>query len=115
MEIGERIEVHRPQDFADWLAENAATAREIWPLIYKKVSGKQVVTYAQLLEVATCYGWVDVMEKSVDSERYALRFVPRRKGGHWTAANRALARRLVAEVRMTAAGRAALPDDWETR
>ena len=111
--IGETLEVHSPDDFAAWLAAQGATAREIWPVIYKKASGKQTVIYAQLVEVALCYGWIDVLEKSLDAERYALRFMPRRPKSHWTAANRALARRLLAEGRMTEAGRAVLPNDFE--
>ena len=111
MQIGETLEVHSPQDFAEWLETHGAKAREIWPIIYKKASGKQTVTYAQLLEVAISYGWIDVMEKSVDGERYALRFMPRRKKSNWTEGNRAIARRLLAEGRMTEAGKAALPGD----
>jgi uncharacterized protein YdeI (YjbR/CyaY-like superfamily) len=112
MQIGETLEVNSPQDFAAWLAAHGTVAREIWPIIYKKSTGKQTVTYAQLLEVAVCYGWIDVLEKSVDAERYALRFMPRRKKSNWTEANRALARRLLDEGRMTAGGLAALPEDF---
>ena len=104
MQIGEMLDVNTPQDFANWLATHGATAREIWPVIYKKASGKQTVTYAQLVEIAICYGWIDVMEKSIDSERYALRFMPRRPKSHWTEANRAIARRLLDAGRMTEAG-----------
>jgi uncharacterized protein YdeI (YjbR/CyaY-like superfamily) len=112
MQIGETLEVNRPQDFAAWLAEHGTTAREIWPILYKKSTGKQTVTYAQLVEVAICYGWIDVLEKTVDAERYALRFMPRRKKSNWTETNRALARRLIDEGEMTAAGLAALPADF---
>ncbi len=111
MEIHPTLEVTTPADFAAWLAEHGATAHEIWPIIYKKSSGKQTVTYPQLVEVGICYGWIDVLEKTVDSERYAIRFMPRRKGSNWTEANRALARRFIAEGRMTEAGKAALPPD----
>ncbi len=111
LEITPALEVTTPADFAAWLAEHGATTREIWPIIYKKSSGKQTVTYPQLVEVGICYGWIDVLEKTVDSERYAIRFMPRRRGGNWTEANRALARRFIAEGRMTEAGKAALPLD----
>ncbi len=111
MEITPTIEVHTPQDFATWLAEHGSTASEIWTIIYKKSSGKQTVTFQQLKEVATCYGWVDVQNKSVDGERYALLYKPRRKGSNWSEGNRALARQLLAEGRMTEAGKAALPPD----
>ena len=111
IQIGETLEVHSPDDFAAWLAAHGTAAREIWPIIYKKASGKQTVTYPQLVEVALCYGWIDGVEKSLDAERYVLRFSPRRRKSHWTETNKALARRLIAEGRMTEAGRAALPAD----
>ena len=76
MPIGETLEVANPADFAAWLAAHGATAREIWPVLYKKATGKQTVTYAELVEVALCYGWIDGLEKTLDTERYALRFSP---------------------------------------
>jgi uncharacterized protein YdeI (YjbR/CyaY-like superfamily) len=112
MEIGERLAVASPEDFATWLAGHGTEAREIWVLIYKKASGKQTVTYRELVEVALCHGWIDGIQKSVDAEQSAQRFSPRRKRSHWTDTNRAIARRLIAEGRMTDAGRAALPDDF---
>lgn len=111
MEIGERLAVASPEDFAAWLVEHGTSVREIWVLVYKKASGKQTVTHEQLVEVALCHGWIDGLRKALDAERYAQRFSPRRKRSHWTDTNRALARRLLAAGRMTPAGRAALPED----
>ena len=111
MEIGETLDVGRAEDLGQWLAANGQAAREIWVLIYKKGSGKQTVTYPELVETALCYGWIDGLAKSVDAEKYAQRFSPRRKKSHWTETNKALARRLIVEGRMTDAGRAALPPD----
>jgi uncharacterized protein YdeI (YjbR/CyaY-like superfamily) len=111
MEIGETLAVATPADFAAWLAAHGTTAREIWPILYKKATGKQTVTYAELVETALCYGWIDGLQKSLDAERFVLRFAPRRPNSHWTATNRALARRLLAEGRMTPEGQAALPPD----
>src|SRR5262245_30857100 len=110
MQIGEMITPQAPEQFAAWLEANGA-AREIGVVIYKKASGKQQVTYEQMVEVALCYGWIDGFMKSLDSERYVQRFTPRRKRSNWTAANLAIARRLIAEGRMTAAGRAVLPEE----
>lgn len=111
MEIGELLVVDSAHDFEEWLKANGRIAGEIWPVLYKKKSGKQTVRYEDLVEVALCYGWIDGFEKGVDDERYALRFTPRREGSNWSAGNRALARRLVAEGRMAQAGLAALPPD----
>jgi uncharacterized protein YdeI (YjbR/CyaY-like superfamily) len=105
------IEVASADQFGDWLDENGATARQVWTVIFKKASGKQTVGFDQLLETALCHGWVDVQTKGVDAERYAIRFVPRRPGSTWSATNRQLVRRLIADGRMTAAGEAVLPPD----
>ncbi len=113
MDIGETLLAHTPADFRRWLEENSQDKKEIWLLIYKKASGKTGITYDEAVDEALCFGWIDGILKSMDSEKYAQRFVPRRPGGNWTDANRAKARRLIAEDRMTAAGRAALPPDFE--
>ena len=55
--------------------------------------------------------WVDTQTKSIDDQRYAIRFVPRRAGSNWSATNREKARRLLAEGRMAPAGKALLPPD----
>lgn len=111
MNIGETLEARSADDFAAWLDAHGATAREIWVVLYKKASGKQSVTYQQLVEVALCYGWIDGLAKGIDAEKYAQRFSPRRPKSHWTETNKTIARRLIAEGRMTDAGRAALPPD----
>lgn len=111
MDVGPTIEVQSPADFAAWLAANGAAERAIWVIMYKKASGKQRVTYAELVEVALRYGWIDGLMKGLDAERYAQRFTPRRPRSSWTAANLAIVARLEAAGQMTDAGRAVLPAD----
>ncbi len=112
MEIGEILTANTPADFRDWLAANHNTKKEIWLVLYKKNSGKTSITYADAIEEALCFGWIDSLAKSLDAERRVQRFSPRRKGGNWTELNRTKARRLIEEGRMSEAGRAALPDDF---
>ena len=111
MNIGETLDARSPDDFFGWLAANGESKREIWVILYKKGSGKRTVTYQELVDVALCHGWIDGISKSIDAEKYAQRFSPRRKKSNWTETNKAIARRLLAEGRMTAAGQAALPED----
>jgi uncharacterized protein YdeI (YjbR/CyaY-like superfamily) len=94
-----------------WLSEHGTVERELVVALYKKSSGRQTVTFDELLETALCHGWVDTQTKGIDEERYAIRFVPRRPGSSWSERNRELARRLVEERRMQPAGEAALPTD----
>ncbi len=98
-------------DFGAWLRDHGANERELTVAIYKKATGMQIVTFDQLLETALCHGWVDTQTKSIDDQRYAIRFVPRRPGSNWSPRNREIARRLIDDGRMTAAGLAALPAD----
>ena len=97
--------------FDRWLRDNGATERELIVAIFKKASGKQTVTFDELLETAICHGWIDTQTKGIDDERYAIRFVPRRPGSNWSPTNREIARRLLREKRMAPAGVAALPAD----
>lgn len=109
MQIGETITPSRPSDFRAWLRHNHRTKTEIWLVQFKKSTGKITIDYAAAVEEAICFGWIDSSIKTIDDERYATRFTPRRPGSSWTATNKALARRLAAEGRMTEAGRKALP------
>src|SRR4051812_32694926 len=97
--------------FDGWLRDHGTTERELIVAIYKKASGKQTVTFDALLETALCHGWVDTQTKSIDDERYVIRFVPRRQGSNWSATNRRIAKRLLDEGRIMPAGQALLPDD----
>lgn len=112
MDIGETLTALTPADFRRWLEAHHETKKEIWLVIYKKASGKAGISYDESVEAALCFGWIDGIAKSMDAEKYAQRFSPRRKGGNWTETNRAKARRLIAVGKMTEAGMAALPQDF---
>src|SRR5215211_7120628 len=111
LDVSRATPVSSTTQFDRWLREHGATEREPIVAIFKKASGKQTVTFDELLETALCHGWVDTQTKSIDDERYAIRFVPRRPGSNWSPTNRETARRLLREERMTAAGIAMLPAD----
>ncbi|HEY5903728.1 MAG TPA: hypothetical protein VIU39_14345 [Anaerolineales bacterium] len=114
MEIGETLYVTDRKQFRRWFEQNHASKREIWLVQYKKASGKPSLPYLEAVEEAICFGWIDGFEKSMDAERYALRFTPRRPRSNWTETNRQRARSLIAAGRMTAAGLAALPPDFDS-
>ena len=94
-----------------WLTEHGRTAQDVVVAIYKKASGRQTVGLVALQEIALCHGWVDTQTKRIDDQRYAIRFVPRRPGSSWSDKNRRMARQLLDQGRVTAAGRATLPAD----
>jgi uncharacterized protein YdeI (YjbR/CyaY-like superfamily) len=111
MEIGETLYVTHREDFHKWLIQHHATKKEIWLIQYKKATKKPSLNYVEAVEEAICFGWIDGLEKSLDAERYALRFSPRRPKSNWTNTNKDRARKMIAQGRMTKAGRATLPLD----
>jgi len=96
-----------PAAVRKWLASNHAKATEVRVGFYKKETGKQTFTWSEAVDEALCYGWIDGIRRSVDGERYANRFTPRRKTSHWSAVNLRRVQALIAEGRMRPAGLAA--------
>lgn len=111
MEIGETLYVTTRDEFRKWLIKNHQTKKEIWLIQYKKATKKPSINYIEAVEEAICFGWIDSTEKSMDAERYATRFSPRRPKSNWTETNKERARKMIAEGKMTEAGRATLPPD----
>jgi uncharacterized protein YdeI (YjbR/CyaY-like superfamily) len=114
MVIGETLYVTTRDEFRKWLEKNHKSKKEIWLIQYKKATKKPSINYVDAVEEAICFGWIDGLEKRMDAERYALRFSPRRAKSNWTNTNKDRARKMIAERRMTSAGRATLPPDVPT-
>lgn len=93
-------------DFRKWLAANHRSCDGIWLRIYKKDSGVATVSYAQALDEALCFGWIDGQKQKHDAASWRQRFTPRRKKSGWSKINTGHAERLIAAGRMRAAGRA---------
>jgi uncharacterized protein YdeI (YjbR/CyaY-like superfamily) len=87
-----------------WLTENHETAPGVWVKIAKKGSGKESISYAQALDVALCYGWIDSQKGKFDEEYFVQKFTPRRTGSIWSAINRDKVNALIAAGRMRVAG-----------
>jgi uncharacterized protein YdeI (YjbR/CyaY-like superfamily) len=94
-------------DFRDWLLENHATAPAICVGYYKKGVAKTAMTYAESVEEALCFGWIDGITYRIDDEVTATRFTPRRARSNWSAVNVARVQELLAAGRMHPAGIAA--------
>ena len=76
-----------PDKFRRWLDRHHRTATEVWVGFYKKASGKKGLSYAEALDLALCYGWIDGIRKRVDAEGYTNRFSPRTAKSVWSAIN----------------------------
>lgn len=90
--------------FETWLAANHDCETELWLKIHKKTSGRTSVTYAQALDVALCWGWIDGIRKSFDEVSFLQRFTPRKPKSVWSQINKEHIARLTAAARMTPHG-----------
>ena len=104
-----------PDELRDWFDANHESADELWLGSYKKASGKPSVSWSDAVDEALCVGWIDSVRYSLDDERAAQRFTPRRKGSNWSAINVQKIERLRAEGRMRPAGEAAFAERREDR
>lgn len=91
-------------EFETWLAKHHAREPELWLKIHKKASGLATVTYAEALDVALCWGWIDGLKKSFDDNSFLQRFTPRKPKSAWSQINRRHVARLTAAGRMTEHG-----------
>jgi uncharacterized protein YdeI (YjbR/CyaY-like superfamily) len=78
-----------------WLAKHCGDEAGAWLKFAKKGSGATTVTYAEALEVALCFGWIDSQVKTLDELYYLQRFTPRRSRSRWSRTNREAATRLI--------------------
>jgi len=93
-----------PAEWEQWLEQNHADSKGIWLQMFKKGSGMASVNYAEALDVALCYGWIDGQLKSIDELSYMQRFTPRRPKSLWSKRNIGHIARLTKVGRMKPAG-----------
>lgn len=90
--------------FGDWLEVNHDTAPELWIGYYKRGVAKTAMTYAEAVDEALCFGWIDGQVRRIDDEIVANRWTPRRPTSSWSAVNIAKVATLTAAGRMHPAG-----------
>jgi len=94
-------------EFRRWLQKNHAVCPGIWLRFYKKASDIVSIVYAEALDEALCYGWIDGQAKSCDEHSYMQRFTPRRPQSMWSKRNIEYIARLQASGKLEAPGRKA--------
>lgn len=94
----------RPADWDSWLAKHHESSPGVWLRIAKAASGIPSVTYAEALEVALSYGWIDGQKQKHDASTWLQKFTPRGPRSIWSRINREKAEALIRDGRMHAAG-----------
>lgn len=76
-----------PTEFRNWLENNHKTEKELIVGYYKVSSKKPSMTWSESVDQALCFGWIDGIRRSIDGERYCIRFTPRKPSSIWSAVN----------------------------
>jgi uncharacterized protein YdeI (YjbR/CyaY-like superfamily) len=93
--------------FRAWLEKNHATASELFVGYYKKHTDKFNYSWAETVDEALCFGWIDGIRKRIDDDRYMIRFTPRKPRSNWSEVNIKRVAELKKQGLMHAAGLAA--------
>lgn len=91
-------------EWETWLADEHASSPGLWLKIAKKDAGQKTVSYAEALEVALCFGWIDGQKRALDETHWLQRFTPRTARSRWSRINRDKAQALIEAGRMRPAG-----------
>jgi uncharacterized protein YdeI (YjbR/CyaY-like superfamily) len=90
-----------------WLEKNHTKAESLWVGYHKKATGKPSMTWAESVDEALCFGWIDGIRKSLGDESYKIRFTPRRPASNWSLVNTKRVKELTELGLMRPAGSAA--------
>lgn len=92
------------KEWRTWLSKNAQDSNGVWLKIFKKDSKETTITYAEALEEALCYGWIDGQKKPLDKQAWLQKFCPRGPKSIWSKVNIAFIETLVKAGKMKPEG-----------
>jgi uncharacterized protein YdeI (YjbR/CyaY-like superfamily) len=100
----EILQFETPSGWTKWLENKHSQPDGVWLKFSKKNSGETTINYAEALEVALCYGWIDSQVKAFDEKFYLQKFTPRRAKSIWSKINVEKAENLIETGKMKPAG-----------
>lgn len=104
-----------PEELRAWFVDHHDAHDELLVGFHKKATGTPCITWAESVDEALCFGWIDGVRRSLDDNRYTIRFTPRRARSIWSAKNLVRFRELTDEGRVKPAGKRAFEARDEAR
>jgi uncharacterized protein YdeI (YjbR/CyaY-like superfamily) len=98
------LEFPGPPDWERWLEQYHAAAPGVWLKVAKRGAPRATVSYAQALELALCFGWIDGQKAAFDEAFFLQRFTRRTPRSRWSQVNRDKATALIEDGRMRSSG-----------
>ena len=108
MEITETCHARSREEWRAWLEAHHGNRREIWLVSHLVATGRPSIAYNDAVEEALCFGWIDSTRKTLDADRFAQRYTPRRPGSPYSQLNLERLARLLDAGRVAPAVAAAL-------
>ncbi|WP_426400751.1 YdeI/OmpD-associated family protein [Ralstonia sp. R-29] len=87
-----------------WLDAHGEDVPGVWLRIAKRSAEQPTLSYAQALESALCYGWIDGQKQAENAHYWLQRFTPRTAKSIWSKINKAKAEALISAGRMRPMG-----------
>ena len=115
MKVPKTLLVTTREAWRAWLEARHDAETEIWLVYHKRHTKRPRIAYADAVEEALCFGWIDSVVRRLDEGRYAQKFTPRRPGSQWSESNRRRFAKLRAAGRLAPAGAAKAPPAAPTR
>ena len=110
MELDKAVHFRNRREWRNWLSENNDKKNELWLVHRKKRTGIASVRLEDAVMEAICFGWIDGKLRSIDEDRYIVRYSPRRPNSVWSKINKDRAETLIRSGKMAAAGLAKIDE-----
>ncbi len=92
------------EDWRNWLKENHLKEDSIWLIMNKKSSPNPNLSWSEAVDEALCFGWIDSVRKTIDSEQYIQYYCKRKPKSNWSRINKEKVKILIEQGLMEEAG-----------
>ncbi len=75
-------------DWRKWLELNHNKKEALWLIFYKKKSPNYNLSWSESVDEALCFGWIDSVKRTIDSEKYKQYFSKRKAKSNWSKTNK---------------------------
>lgn len=107
-ESAEQIHPANSKEWRRWLQKNHEQQTAVWVIYEKMQEGKRALSWADAVDEALCFGWIDSTARTIDETRYMQFFTKRKPGSPWSKINKEKIERLGAAGKIAAAGMAVI-------
>ncbi|MEH0154476.1 YdeI/OmpD-associated family protein [Limibacter armeniacum] len=101
------VEDYCPQnrhDWRKWLELNHNKKEAVWLIFYKKKSPHYNLSWSESVDEALCFGWIDSVKKTIDTEKYKQYFTKRKAKSNWSKVNKDKVKTLIEQGLMKEEG-----------